>query len=178
MRRFAAVGVVAVLLGLVALVEHTLAGVLPLEGPFVTGVGALAVLAGLQYARTARSTARRTATVDAPEHRHRSRVLGEDVDAALEASGRTGTARRVELQRRVRDVAVDALVTRGRYDRGDAVRAVEEGTWTEDPVAAGYLADPEALPRRWRARQLLRPRSTARACVVRSLDAIAEVRAS
>ena len=93
MRRFAAVGVAAVLVGLVALVEHAFAGVLPLEGPFVTGVGALAVLAGLQYARRARSTARRTATVDAPEHRHRSRVLGEDVAAALEASGRTGTAR-------------------------------------------------------------------------------------
>ncbi len=176
MQRTAVLGVVAVLLGLAALVEHGLAGRLPLDGPVVTGVGALAILAGLRYAHAARSTPLETATVDAPEPRHRSAVLGEDVEATLRTRGRIGTARRVELRRRLRDVAVDALVAHDGRDRRAAVRAVDDGTWTADPVAAGYLAEPEALPRRWRARRLLRPRSTARRCVARSLDAVEEVR--
>ena len=178
MRRVAAVGVAAVVVGLAALVERTVALFLPFDGLVVTGVGAIAVLAGLRYANAARSTARRSATVDPPERRHRSTVLGEPIEAALESGGRVGTARRVELRRRVRDLAVDALVARGTHDRRAARRAVASGGWTDDPVAAGYLADPEALPRRLRARRLLRPRSTARACLARSLDAIEEVRAT
>lgn len=178
MRRIAYLGAGAAVLGFAALLEHALAGLLPVDGLVVTAVGGLAILAGLRYGYAARSTPLETAAVDPPERRHRSAVLGGDVEAALGASGRIGTARRAELRRRLRTVAVDALVTHGGRDRRDASRAVEAGAWTDDPVAAGYLAEPPALPRRWRARRLLRPRSTTRICVARSLDAIEEVRST
>jgi hypothetical protein len=178
MRRVAVVGVAAVLLGIAAVADRALAGLLPLDGLFVTGVGGLAVLAGLWYGRAARSTTRRRATVDPPERRHRSAVLGADVEGTLRTGGRIGTARRVELRRRIRTVAVDALVVRGIHDRRGAERAVDAGRWTDDPVAAGYLAEPEALPRRWWLRRLVRPRSTARRCIARSLAAIEEVGAA
>jgi len=177
MRRIALIGAVAVCLGIAALVEDTLAGLVPLDGLVVTAVGALAILAGLRYAAAVRTRTVEPVTITAPEPRHRSAVLGEDVDATLRRSGRIGSARRVELRRRLQSVAVDALTRDGR-SRETARQAIEHGTWTEDPVAAGYLAESRGLPRRWRARRLVRPRSTARRCVARSLDAIEEVRAS
>ena len=178
MRRLAPVGVAAVLLGFVTLVDRGVAGFFKLNYIVVSAVGALAITVGAYYANAARKTPRRTTAVDAPEPRHRSAVLGAAVRTALGAGGRVGDARRAELRRRLQDVAVDALVVHGGQDRRAAARAVEDGTWTDDAVAAGYLAEPRRLPRRWRVRKLLRRRSTTRACVERSLDAIEEVSAA
>lgn len=178
MRRLALVGVAAVLLGVVTVLDRGLVGFLQLSYLFVSAVGALALVFGLRYAVAARGRPRRTADVEAPEPRYRSAVLGREVEAALRESGSVGAARRGELRRRLQDVAVDVLVTYGGHDREAAERAVEAGTWTDDPVAAGYLADPIDLPRRFRVRHLLRQRATVRACVERSLTAIREVRGS
>lgn len=177
MRRLAPIGVAAALFGFVTLVDRGLAGALDVNYLVVSGVGALAVAVGAWYAYGARSTPRRTADVDAPESRYRAGVPAGGVETALAAGGRIGAARRADLRRRLREVAVDVLVAHGGHDRPSAVRAVEAGTWTDDPVAAGYLAEPQALPRRWRLRKLVRRRATARACVERSLHALEEVRA-
>lgn len=178
MRRLAPIGVAAALLGFVTLVDRGLAGFFQVNYLVVSGVGTLAVAVGAWYAYAARSTPLHTADVDPPEPRYRAAVLGGDVEAALAASGRIGAARRADLRRRLQDVAVDVLVAHAGRDRPTAVRAVEAGTWTGDPVAAGYLSEPETLPRRWRLRKLVRRRATARACVERSLDALEEVRAA
>lgn len=177
MRRLAPIGVAAALLGFVTLLDRGLAGFLQANYLVVSGVGALAVATGAWYAYGARSTPRRTSDVDPPEPRYRAGVPGGGVEAALGAGGRIGTARRADLRRRLQDVAVDVLVAHAGHDRPSAVHAVDAGTWTDDPVAAGYLAEPETLPRRWRLRRLVRRRATARACVERSLDALEEVRA-
>lgn len=176
MRRLALVGIAAVALGVVTLVERGLTGFLQLDYLFVSAVGVLAVVFGFRYALAGRWATRRTADVESPEPRYRSTVLGEEVETALGTAGQAGIRRRAELRRRLRGVAEDVLVTHTGYDREAAETAVEEGTWTDDPVAAGYLAEPVDLPRRMRVRNLLRRRSTVRACVERSLDAIEEVR--
>lgn len=176
MRRLGLVGLATVLLGFVTLVDRGVAGFFNFGTLFVSGVGVLAIVFGARYAYGARSTTRETVDVDPPEPRYRSAVLGEDVEVALRAGGRVGTARRAGLRRHLQDVAVDVLVVHGGTGHEAAVRAVDDGTWTDDPVAAGYLADPEALPRRWQARRLLRRRSTERALVERTVDALEEVR--
>lgn len=174
MRRLAPVGTAAVLFGFVTLLDRGVAGLFQLNYLVVSAVGALAIAVGARYA----NVARKTPSVDPPEPRHRSGVLGVAVGTALGTGGRIGEARRAELRRRIQDVAVDALVTSGGRDRAAAARAVEAGSWTGDAVAAGYLAEPQSLPRLWRVRGLVRPRATTRACVERSLDAIEEVGAT
>ena len=114
--------------------------------------------------------------MEPPEPRYRSAVLGGEVETALRTDGQPGIERRAELRRRLRSVAVDVLVAHAGYERAAAREAVDDGTWTDDGAAAGYLADPIALPRRLRVRNLLRRRSTVRLCVRRSVAAIEEVR--
>ena len=174
MRRLAILGIAAVAVGLVALFDRGV--VLGVDLRVVDVVGVLAVVAGIRYALAARATDRRRADIEPPEPRHRSAVLGDEVETALRATGRDGVARRAELRRRLRGVAVDVLVAHGGYDRAAAEAAVDNGTWTDDPVAAGYLAEPASLPPRMRVRNLLRRRSTVWRCVERALTAVEEVR--
>ena len=176
MRRLTVVGVVAVALGVAALFELGLLATLDLGSVVVSGLGVLAVLGGLRYAVDRRGRPRRAAEVEPPEPRYRSAVLGGEVETALRTGGQPGIERRAELRRRLRSVAVDVLVAHAGYDRAAAREAVDDGTWTDDGAAAGYLADPVALPRRLRVRNLLRRRSTVRLCVRRSVAAIEEVR--
>lgn len=176
MRRLALLGIAAALLGVVTLLDRGLTGFLQLGSLFVDAVGVLAIVFGLRYALARRSTARWTTDVESPEPRYQSAVPGGEVETALGTGGRAGIDRRAELRRRLQAVAEDVLVAHAGHDRETAVRAVEDGTWTDDPVAAGYLADPVDLPRRLRVRNLLRRRSTIRICVERSLSAIEEAR--
>ena len=69
-------------------------------------------------------------------------------------------------------LTVDALVHVDDCDRTTARLRVEAGEWTDDPVAAAYLADgsPRSLRRRLAAR--LRPRRTVRRRVDRTVAAI------
>lgn len=175
MRRLALLGIVVVAVGFVTLLDRGLAGFFQLDYLFVSAVSALAIVGGARYVYGARSNPRRTVDVESPEPRYRSAVLGEDVEPALRATGQEGTTRRAELRRRLQALAVDALVTHAGYDREAAAAAIEDGTWTDDDVAAGYLATPVSLPRRMRVRNVLQRRATARTCVIRSLDAIEEV---
>lgn len=55
---------------------------------------------------------------------------------------RTQTTEPAErLRERLRGTAVDALVAFRDVDRAGAREAVDGGTWTDDPVAAAFLAD-------------------------------------
>ena len=175
-RRLTVIGVVAVVLGVAALLEVGFPAGLPLGSVAVSAVGTLAVLGGLRYALARRWQPRRAVEVEPPEPRYRSAVLGAEVGTALRTGGQVGIEQRAELRRRLRAVAVDVLVAHAGYDREDAREAVDEGTWTDDEAAAGYLADPVALPRRLRVRNLLLRRSTVRRCVRRSVAAIEEAK--
>lgn len=80
-------------------------------------------------------------------------IPGSDLDFALgEASSIRATERHHEIRRRVRNAAIDALVATGGYSREAARGRVDDGTWTDDPLAGDFLAgeslDPPSLGHR------------------------------
>ena len=97
-------------------------------------------------------------------------VVGGDLDGDVEAAA-AGTDRD-EARAELRSLAADALVHVDDCDRTTARRRVEAGEWTDDPVAATYLADgsPRSLRRHLAAR--LRPRRTIRRRVDRTVAAV------
>lgn len=169
MRKSTLLGVVAVGLAAATLLDRGLAGLFDFGYLLVTAVGVLAAVAGANYALERRGTERSAADVDPPEPRYRSAVPGEEVDAALAATGRFGK------RNRLRSTAVEALVAYAGYGRSEARTAVKDGTWTDDELAAGYLAVPARTPRRAAIRGLLNRESVDRLCVRRTLAAIREV---
>lgn len=175
MRRLAFVGLAAVCLGFLTLVDRGVAGFFDFGTLLVSAVGALAVVVGGRYALRRRGTTRSTAAVDPPEPRYRSSVPGAAIDRALAGSGLRRPAGGVELRGRLRAAAVATLVARGGVDHDSARRAVEEGTWTDDGVAATYLAVPSRVPTRLAVVGLLRRESATELCVGRTLAAIREV---
>lgn len=176
MRRRALAGLLAAVLGIGMVWRQGLANALPLGSLVVTGIGGLTVLVGLDYLRRRRGTLRKAADVDPPEPGYRSTVPGEDVDADLAATGTEGAERRSEIRHRLREVTAEVLVADGGYRPEAAQQAVDDGSWTDDEVAAGYLAEPMKIPPRLQVRQLFRRRSTTRVFVRHTLDAIREVR--
>jgi len=79
------------------------------------------------------------------------RLVGDAVDEVLDALGDPETAgggwRRVDVENRVRSLAVDVLSEAG---TDDPEAALATGEWTDDPRAAAYLGDDVPLPVRAR----------------------------
>lgn len=63
---------------------------------------------------------------------------GRAVDRATE--GRLGPAVPDAVRRRLREAAVQAVARREACSRSEAERRVAAGRWTDDPVAAGFVA--------------------------------------
>lgn len=161
----------------VLVVRPDLAAGLRLPRLAVVIVGAVALVEGLRAVESRRNAAFEQAAPADVEGGVETPTPGDDVDELLGAAARA--PRPVDedrLRRRLRAAAIAAVASRDGISRSAAAKRVDDGTWTDDPVAAGYLAEPETLPRRWRVRKLVRPRSTTRRCIARSLDAIEEVR--
>jgi hypothetical protein len=175
MRRLAIVGVVAVSFGFAAVAGTWVAGLI--DGTFlaVSGLGVLAVGSGVWYAFGRRSSPREAARIDPPEPRYRSPVPGEGFDRAVRERRTVGGRRDSALRERLRAAAVDSLVVYQGYDRDRARTAVEQGDWTDDAVAAGYLAVPVSVPTRVTVGTLFRRQSSTETCVRRTLAAIEEV---
>jgi hypothetical protein len=146
MRRLAALGALAALLGLVAAVDPTLLGD-PLPAVSVGLVGAVALLAGLRIG-LARYDDRREPELPVPERRQSASVPGDGFDASLVRASRHGPVGGVhdrdELRDRLRATTIDVLT---RYDgdtKEEAATRLAAGTWTEDRVAAAFFADEPA----------------------------------
>lgn len=106
-----------------------------------------------------------------PERASPSPVVGARFDRRLarSADGPEGGA----VRPTVRSLAVRAVAAADGCEESTAERRVESGEWTEDPVAAAYVADREsALPFRYRLRAWLRPEWTRAERVERALAAI------
>jgi len=77
-------------------------------------------------------------------------VPGDDVDATLarappvgSTGGRGGADnRRIQFRQSLRELAVETLVTFQGYTTEEARRAVDRGTWTDDPLAAAFFTSP------------------------------------
>jgi hypothetical protein len=110
-----------------------------------------------------------------PEHAIETAVAGEGFDDAIEGVIATAAdgddADRVRPE--IRSLAVAAVADARGCSASDARAVVDDGGWTDDPVAAAYVADEEAsLPFSRRALAWLRPSRTKRNRVERSIRAV------
>lgn len=159
MRRSAIVGVVSVVVGFVALFSRGLAGLFDLSYLFVTVVGVVAIVLGLNAITEARERSQEAANVPDVELRYELPTPGEDVDGLLtdaEGFSRASVTRRRNFHERLRAATLETLVARGEYPTTTAAeRAVDAGTWTDDPVAAWFVGETPEPPWAVRARGVL-----------------------
>jgi len=82
------------------------------------------------------------------------RLVGEDIDEAIDALTDPETAgngwKRVDVQNRVRGLAMDVLRAETGGDAEEVAALLESGEWTDDPRAAAYLGDDVPAPVRVR----------------------------
>ncbi|RDI71330.1 DUF7269 family protein [Halopelagius longus] len=152
----AAAGGVFVLGGLAGLAGFAVPG-LNATTVFVTFVGLIAGVQGLRYALRRRNvTVFATETGDT-ERRYRVPVPGEDADRELSvAGGWRGGRGSSGVRERIRESAVETLVLRDNCTEAEAEARIDEGSWTDDPVAARYLGADAAVPLRTRIRLAVR----------------------
>lgn len=139
-----ALGVAVAAVGLAAVVQPSLLGRLPAADPLVGVLGLVALAFALATAGGSRRVQRRQAPDPEPEALPTVAPPGDDLDrllAAADSGGARGDDRRHRLRRQLRDAAVRAVQRREGCDVETARAAVEEGTWTDDPVAASYFTD-------------------------------------
>lgn len=159
MRLTTVAGVLAVGLGVVALVAPELVSIPGVGDPFVTLVGVLALLQGVRYGSDWWAVEVRTLETGDPEQRYRVPAPGDDADEALRTATGWSTRhrrRRDELRDRLTEAAAAALVARGEAESVSAAEAVvAAGEWTADPAAAWFLGDGVDLPAGLRLRAAL-----------------------
>jgi len=127
----------------------------------VTLIGALAVVQGFDTRTRAprRPAGRRPRRAGAPGARDRARADLDERIGRMTAASHGGYASRRELRERVRTVAVAAVARDRNCSTAAAERAVEVGTWTDDPTAAAFLASDASYPIGVRLRAGIRGRS-------------------
>lgn len=102
-------------------------------------------------------------------------ISGYAADEAIAGVDSLDDAR--DLREELRDTAVEALETAGE-EREDAHRRIEQGAWTDDDLAAGFLGNDAPVPLLARLRGWLDGASEGRRRLVRSVDAVADLASS
>lgn len=170
-------GIAGVVLGFVAVLDRGVASVVELDYLSVTFVGVTTGLIGMYYLSRRREAPRRLTTFDDPEPRYRAVVPGDDIDdqidrlqvkPGLRSSGRG-------MRDRLRDAAIRSLVVHAGYDADAARSAVENGSWTDDPIAASFLAGDDEYPTGIRIRAFLGGPNLPKVGARRSIEAIVAV---
>lgn len=100
----------------------------------------------------------------------------EFVDGTVGLRDRLVGDRHRQVQARLREAAVETVMRERGSTRDEARRAVERGTWTDDEVAAGFLAPSGRAPLGTRIVAAARGRSTAQRAARRAADAIGRLR--
>lgn len=110
----------------------------------VVGVLALLVLLGILVA-TGRAGFDQAAP-PAPEGIYPVPRFGEEIDAFVSDGGFAGTAgadRHAEIRTELREVAITTVMRDDNCTRAEARERIEAGTWTDNEVAATFLAEGE-----------------------------------
>jgi hypothetical protein len=136
-------GVVTTLFGVAVVLQRGLAGTISLDYLFVTLVGLLALVQGVRLANERRSREGYAAETGDPELRFSVPTPGDELESELRGLG--GWAPRgVEHRKRARqtlyDATVETLVTQTGVSREVAEERIDDGSWTDDPVAARFLS--------------------------------------
>ena len=175
------VGVVAVALGVLMVIQPGLATGIGTGYVAVTVVGALALVQGIRVARARKAAELQAAETPDVETVETVPTPGDDFDREV-AGLRTGPRRtlirkRAELQEALEATAVRAVADRENCSREAARDAVAVGTWTDDLHAASFLGGDEAPspPLLDRIRIAASGRSSRQFRVRRTADAVARV---
>lgn len=151
----AAVGVVGVAVGLATFAAPGIVDAVPVQavvevlgGPWVLaavfGAAALVVVISVLLMRGVGGIDQATppAPEDVYEVPHPGSTFDEFLDG-LDVGERLSGERHRDVRERLRRAAWTTLMRVEDLDKEDAVRRVEEGTWTDDEVAASFLASGE-----------------------------------
>lgn len=177
MRAVEVVGVAALLAGFLAVFQRGVAGLFDFSYAFVTLVGVLAAVQGVRYASARRRTEHVSLDLGDPEERYVVDVPGAEVDDWLrrvDPRSRGGARFRNRLRERIREAAVERLVSARGHTPAEAEAALADGSWTDDPAAAAFLAPSLGYPLRTRLRVRLRGGSLFRHGVDRTVAALRE----
>ncbi|WP_436909151.1 DUF7269 family protein [Halosimplex marinum] len=171
----ATVGALLGVVGIAALAAPGITAPLPTGEPFVLLVGLVLILGAVAQVQRRRHTDPEYAETPDAELAVELPTPGDDLDRRL---GRLRLTRFNEAERhRVRDeigdVAAETIRRRERCSEEAARRALDEGTWTDDPFAAAFFTGrvPEA-PTTDRLRELFDRESPFKRRAVRAVDAL------
>ncbi|KTG10605.1 hypothetical protein AUR64_08020 [Haloprofundus marisrubri] len=140
-------GLTATVFGFAVVVDRGLAGLFDLNYLIVTLVGALALVQGVRYGLSRRKTPLHATTTDDPELRYHVPVPGDEVDMEFASERSFGRAQKREKVRdRLREAALETLVGYGGLTREEAQKRLNEGTWTDDALAAAALHESPRRP--------------------------------
>lgn len=116
-----------------------------------------------------------TLRTDPPETASATPVVGETIEKRIAAAKGAPTGRQNDnIRDRLQSLAVETLVTVDGCSQRAARSRLTECSWTDDAVAAAYLADREAALPFWRRLLAwLRPAKTRQRRIERAADAIA-----
>lgn len=180
MRLREVVAVALVLFGFAALYVRWIADAFTLNGLFVSALGVVAFLLGINYFRDGTRTTRRETPVEDVEPRYEVPVPGDETDERLSTAAglsRTSVRNRRELAQQLRETAAETLAARGDYASEEAAdEALRTGTWTDDAAAAWFLAEDGDPPLAARLRGLVGADGQFGYGARRSIDALVAAR--
>jgi hypothetical protein len=175
------VGLVAVALGVLMVIQPGLAAAIGTDYTAVTIVALLALVQGIRVARSRKATELRAAETPDVETVETVPTPGDDFDREV-AELRSGPRRtlirkRANLRESLEAAAVTAVADRENCSPEAARERIEAGTWTDDPHAASFLGGAEAPspPLFARVRIAASGQSSRQFRIRRTADAIARV---
>jgi hypothetical protein len=176
-----AIGVAAVGLGILLVVQPRLAAAIGADYVAVTVVGLLAIVQAVRVVQRRRSTEIRGAETPDVETVETVPTPGEAFDdrvAALRSSTRRSRVReRDDIREQLAETAITAAARARNCSRAAARERIEAGAWTDDRYAAAFLAGPDgpSLPFRSKLRFVAGPESLGQHQMRRTADAIARL---
>lgn len=173
LRPLAVVGVVTCLAGGLLLVDARIAATVDLGTVALTVAGGLAALQGARFAYLGHRESVASVDLGNPDAVDAGTVLGDEYDALF--AGEPTAARVDSFRDRFRRVAVDRLAAAHDWEESRAAAALDDGSWTDDPVAATFAAGEDDYPLVARARCRLRRETPARDGFRRAIRELAAV---
>ncbi|WP_132057064.1 DUF308 domain-containing protein [Halorussus amylolyticus] len=175
------IGVVAVALGVLMVVQPSLATAISADYAAVLLIGALALVQGVRIAQSRRTSEIRGAETPDVETVETMPTPGAEFDervARMRSGPRRTTIReRADLRDALLDAAVSAVAHAENCSREDARERIDAGTWTDDVHAAAFLGGDDAPnpPFRSKLRLAFSTESVHQFRLRRAADAVARV---